>query len=540
MMQRTFASKAVACAAALVLGSWLTGAHAQNQTATVTPLAPASDLPFRVEVRRLETGAMALPTLHSFAAAEYDGKWILFGGRTNGMHGFETATPALNFPASSQNLDVWVIDPVTRQTWSRSLGDGTSGLSAAAITALTTSHAQSAQKGDRFYIVGGYSIVSGANGTLNTLTAITLPGMLAWAMGGPGTAAPFVRQSTDPLFTVTGGHMLELNNRMQLIMGNNFVGEYLPTRSGTYTRQIRSFDIVDDGVTVAAANWVSTPTNNNYRRRDLNVVPQIRPDGANGVLTAAAALSGVFTPTDGAWTVPVSIDPTGTPSMAVATAATTFKQGFNGYETASLGLYGAASRQMHTLLLGGMSLQYLNEQTGQLVTDNQLPFVNDLTAVSLDENGAYSQRHLGYFPFLTDSTGARLRFGTNAKFFVSDGVPTYPNHVIKLDGLAGGTRLGYVFGGLVSNAPNTRGVAGTMSAASNQMFEVLIYPRVQGDLDWDGTVGCSDLRIVRASIGKSVGKPGFDPRADTNADGVVDLRDLTATARRVSASTVCP
>ncbi|MEF7616575.1 hypothetical protein V4F39_21855, partial [Aquincola sp. MAHUQ-54] len=66
--------------------------------------------------------------------------------------------------------------------------------------------------------------------------------MLAWAMGGAGTAAPFVRQTTDPLLTVTGGHMLELNNRMQLIMGNNFVGEYLPTRSGTYTRQIRGVD----------------------------------------------------------------------------------------------------------------------------------------------------------------------------------------------------------------------------------------------------------------------------------------------------------
>jgi hypothetical protein len=50
---------------------------------------------------------------------------------------------------------------------------------------------------------------------------------------------------------------------------------------------------------------------------------------------------------------------------------------------------------------------------------------------------------------------------------------------------------------------------------------------VQGDLNQDGVPDCEDLAIVKASFGKRAGQPGFDPRADINADGVVDIKDWT-------------
>ena len=211
--------------------------RAQNQTDTVTPLSSASDLPFTLQVKAVDTGAMALPTLQGYASAQYDGKWILFGGRTNGLHGFEQSG-AVNFPVSSQNRDVWVIDPVTMQSWHRSLNDASAGLSASAYSALTIPDTESIQKGDRLYVVGGCGETpGGGTGTMNTLTAISLPGMMSWAMGGTGSAAPFVRQTSDPSLTVTGGALLQLDGRMQLVFGQNFNGGYTPGKTGAYTQQ---------------------------------------------------------------------------------------------------------------------------------------------------------------------------------------------------------------------------------------------------------------------------------------------------------------
>jgi hypothetical protein len=60
-----------------------------------------------------------------------------------------------------------------------------------------------------------------------------------------------------------------------------------------------------------------------------------------------------------------------------------------------------------------------------------------------------------------------------------------------------------------------------------------------GDLNGDGSVGCDDLAIVKASFGKMAGQPGFDPRADVNKDGVVNVLDLSIVARQLPAGTIC-
>ena len=63
--------------------------------------------------------------------------------------------------------------------------------------------------------------------------------------------------------------------------------------------------------------------------------------------------------------------------------------------------------------------------------------------------------------------------------------------------------------------------------------------QVPGDLDQNGIVDCTDLAIVRLSFGKRAGQPGFDPRADTNADNVIDVRDLSFVAQKLPRGTVC-
>jgi hypothetical protein len=83
-----------------------------------------------------------------------------------------------------------------------------------------------------------------------------------------------------------------------------------------------------------------------------------------------------------------------------------------------------------------------------------------------------------------------------------------------------------------------------VEAVGNIFFDVsntnftLALP-VAGDVDGDGVVGCSDLAILKAQIGKRSTAAGFDARADVVKDNVIDARDLLYVTQRVAKGTVC-
>src|SRR6201999_3531856 len=141
------------------------------------------------------------------------------------------------------------------------------------------------------------------------------------------------------------------------------------------------------------------------------------------------ALSGVFTTLNGAWTVPVEIDANGRPTMASASLPGTFKQGMNNYESAKVGLYSPSTGKMNEILFGGISLQYYDAASKSIITDNNLPFVNDISSVVIDSAGNYTQNYIGQFPTQYDLSNNLLRFGANAEFIQADGLTTYDNGV---------------------------------------------------------------------------------------------------------------
>jgi hypothetical protein len=103
--------------------------------------------------------------------------------------------------------------------------------------------------------------------------------------------------------------------------------------------------------------------------------------------------------------------------------------------------------------------------------------------------------------------------------FSKDGGPQPP---ISLDGtLVPGTTRKYSF---------------TYNPAPGSVVTVV---SLFGDLNNDGVVDCKDLAIIRSSFGKKAGQVGFDPRADVNKDGIVNILDLSAVARQLPAGTVC-
>ena len=243
------------------------------------------------------------PGLQAAASAEFDGKWLFIGGRTNGQHSFSFIYN--NFPPASQNTNIYVIDPKTGQVWSRAWSDST--LSQAVIEPLTATATESEQLGNHLYMIGGYGYVSalGYDTTFDTLTSINVPGMIQAVIHG-GNLAAQIQQIHKPVLQVTGGQLGTLNSRQYLVMGQSFVGDYTPnplSYTQTYTDQIQSFQIVDTANSLAIRKYRTITDVTNFHRRDFRMSPVILPDGRPGI----EAYGGVFTSLFGAYRQPITI-----------------------------------------------------------------------------------------------------------------------------------------------------------------------------------------------------------------------------------------
>ncbi|WP_425397062.1 dockerin type I domain-containing protein [Aeoliella sp.] len=504
--------------------AFTSNAHAQHQTDSFSPVSVGSVLPYQVQLAETSLGTAELPTLQSYAAAEHDGKWVLVAGRTNGLHGF-SQIPTENFPEAYRSYDVWVVDPAAGQSWRRSLhpdDNENSGLTANQAISIGTTNNQFVKLNDTLYLTGGYS----GDDTIGALTALDLPGIVDWVQNGTGMASNHIRQVEDPYFRVTGGAMYELDGKVQLVFGHDFPGRYRPGKNGIYTQSIKSFEINDDGTTLSFSNATSTTPVDEYRRRDLNVYPVLSPDGLGGHTEGLTALSGVFTESDGVWTVPVEIDEYGAPSMADPELAGTFKQSMNQYHSAKFGMYSASTGAMHEVLMGGITINQYDWGTGMFVQDNAAPNTSQVTSVVVDADGNYSQHLLGAFPVILDEHDYYLRLGANGEFFVAHGIPTFDNGVIDFDELpAGETVIGHVFGGLAANADHIRNNPDPYAAsiASDMVFEVTVSI-LEGDFNRDGYVNLADYTVWRNTLGASV---TYGTHADASGNGVVDAADYT-------------
>ncbi len=453
---------------------------AANQTPTVSPVLSGKNLPFDVTVRK---AGFTLPKgLQSFAYGVFNGQWVLIAGRINGLHGFDDNNN--NFPPNKQNHTVFVVDSESGEVFFRSLNREGSGLTQRQIDELSVTAPQYHQYHNTLYIAGGYGVDTARDtfSTKDTLTAIDLEGVIHWVKDPyPGEQfASYIRQVSNPIFQVTGGFMTRVNKDLWLLVfGQNYKGAYVPGKNGIYTEQVRRFKVSDDGFNLEVKVKESEPKDRdpNYRRRDLNVMPIIY-ETLGLPVRGFLALSGVFTPSGGAWTVPVLITYDGEPSMADPEDPETFKQAMNNYDCANIGLFSEERKSMYVLLFGGISYGFFKD--GKLKTDDELPFINQITAIRINPEGKFSQHklHASYPRIFSTGTnpGNRLLFGAEARFIPVDNTPTYTNGVIEFDKLGKRSQLiGYIVGGIQSTVPNT--TAYNETAASPYVFEVFLKPK---------------------------------------------------------------
>jgi hypothetical protein len=443
-----------------------------NQTDMVSPVLPSTELPFQVHIVQ---DSFTLPSgLQSYVYATYEGKWLLLAGRTNGLHNFEDDNN--NFPPNKQNTVVYVVNPKTQRIFQKSLDDPSSGLSQEQIDTLSVTSPQFYQWKKKLYISGGYGVdtATGQFGTKDTLTSIDIPGLMHWVSHpNPETiASEYIQQISDPIFQVTGGYMTRVDDNLSLlIFGQNFIGYYLPTSNGNYTQQVRRFKIDVDSPDLQVTTFSPTDPDPSFRRRDLNVVPIIQTVDQEEQ-SSYVALSGVFTLEGGAWTVPVNIYPDGSTFMPDPCLSTTFKQAMNNYACPNLGLFSKHRSSMYTTIFGGISYGYFKD--GQCTTDSELPFINQVTTIEIDQDGQFTQYIMeGQYPVILYKQTIPLLFGAGAQFIPTDHLPAYSNGVLKFDKLHdNGEIIGYIVGGIQSIVGNTQSYSET--SASPHIFKVYL------------------------------------------------------------------
>jgi len=451
-----------------------------NQTPTLSPvlinanLPKNKQLPFQIKIEQID---FQLPVgIQTGASGVYKNKWLFLAGRINGLHGFDSSNN--NFPKNKQNFDIYVVDINEKTVESRSLHDPQSGLTKEQIETLAVTAPQYYQNGNTLYMTGGYGADNtGSFSTKPILTAMNVPGLMDWVINKntSQTASQFIRQISNPIFKVTGGIMNQVGNNPTLLMlGQNFQGPYNDTSNGIYTEQVRKFFIIDDGVNLSVNILPPSTPDENYRRRDLNIVPIVKKVNNQNVF-GYVALAGVFTPGSGIWTVPIEITSDGIPSMADPNLDSTFKQGMNIYRSSTLRMFSDVNKQMYIVIFGGITFEsYTN---GQFVTDSEIPFTNQVTVVKIDKDNKYNQYLLNTtFPIIQShgtNPGNTLLFGTGSCFIPATNLLSYENGVFDLDYLENKqTTVGYIVGGIQSTVPNT--TSQLDSAASPYIFRVSI------------------------------------------------------------------
>ena len=113
------------------------------------------------------------------------------------------------------------------------------------------------------------------------------------------------------------------------------------------------------------------------------------------------------------------------------------------------------------------------------------------------------------------------------RFFLTSGAGA--RHVLKE--VTDGTTPNRDAGNAISQRQGSVGGFVAQAGSPDEGTAVKLYahdiaPYLPGDVDGDGEVGCADVWMATASLGRRAGYPGFPRDADLDNDGVIDMRDV--------------
>lgn len=400
--------------------------------------------------------------LQSFVFGQSDGKWLIIGGRKDGIHARQ---PFNAFPANNNNTSLYVIDPINQQIWSSSV----SALPTSIAEQLQSTNMCFFQDDDTLYIIGGYAYAASAvdHITFDKLTTVNVSGVIQAVVDGQNISS-FFKQQTADIFANTGGQLGKIGDTFYLVGGQRFDGRYNPMGNPTYTQtyhtKIQKFKINNSGSQPMISDYAEIVDPVHLRRRDYNLMPQIYPDGTFGYLIS----SGVFQlSTDLPFLYPVEIKEGG------YEAKTAYNQYLSNYHSSKVALFDASSNETHNLFFGGISQYHYNN--GQIVQDDLVPFVKTISRFSRYANGAYEEFNL---PIEMPSLK-----GAGSEFIVNKSNPLLFDNIVNLNALTQDTTLiGHIYGGIQSSQehPFSNNQNNTTSASTSIYKVKLVKAKSSG------------------------------------------------------------
>jgi len=399
------------------------------------------------------------PGVHSFSwAKSSDGKWLIIGGRLDGLH---RRQPWAAFQEENSNTIATVIDPNLQTTWSKSLQE----LPASIFEQLQSTNQNFMQVGNKLVITGGYGYSATAEDhiTYPDITTIDVDEFVS-AIVDNQSLIDYVRQVEDTAMAITGGQMGYKNGMYYLVGGQEFNGRYNPMGPShgpgfyqKYSGQIRKFELDFPGMTPIVVHHPPMTDSLVLPRRDYNMSPQIFTNGDYGF----TIFSGVFKqPDDTPFFDLVNI------SENSYDVVPDFTQLLSQYHSAKIPMFDSVNNTMHTIFFGGMA-QYYYDGTGSLINDDEVPFVKTISRVTRLNDGTYEEVKLDVeMPALV---------GAGAEFIPVDNY--FSEEILDFNVLPANSKtlVGYIYGGINSSAENIFFVNnGTESFASNVIFKVYV------------------------------------------------------------------
>ncbi len=419
----------------------------------------AQSLPYTLRIDSLHIENLG--GIQSYAFGQHDGKWLIFGGRLDGLH---QRQPWAAFDEGGFNKKIFVVEPTTGKVWSRNLD----GLPDPVKEQLSSTNLLFSQQKETLYCIGGYGFSPTKQEYLTyaMLSVLNIAEMIH-AVQSPELNWPEIIVHHDDRFALTGGKLLRIDNIFYIIGGHRFDGRYNPMGPGTFTqtyaKQVLRFEMQDKTLF-----WYDSSNFYNeelFHRRDLNVLPQIDQKGEQSILL----FSGVFQPEiDIPFVTAVSITKNG------YTHVPNFAQYLNHYHCASVSIFDSGNKEMNNHFFGGIS-QY-SMKNGSLTQDADVPFVPTIGLVQGDQQGQLKEYQL---PIQMPSY-----LGAAAEFIVNTNLPISENGVVQLDLIQqDSVVLGYIFGGIKSSAANVFWVnEGKESHASYTIFPVYLIKNKSQEL----------------------------------------------------------
>jgi hypothetical protein len=378
------------------------------------------------------------PRLHSFAWAQWDGKWIFISGRTAGYHG--VGQREVDFPQSTSNKEIWVIEPASpAKVYHYPVSALPASLGAVKDQWVATNPLYFQDK-DTLYLAGGYGQDSkGRMVTFPLISSVNLPALVSGVIAGADTFSKTIAWAESPLVQATGGALLKLDDGLFYLSGGHvFMGGYrsfegageknTEEASQTYLGEIRKLRIAGASAGKLQVTLVESLKDPEFARRDFNAGLTILADGKSA---GAALYGGVFTKDKTGFTHPIYFQPGSAPSVD-----TTFEQTMSAYSCASLLLYDPDTASMYTTFFGGIGRR-------RPPAEDPMPWINQISTVV--------KRGHETLEFVHKDRPLPAYVGTNAVFIPGAGLRRIrPDaDVFDLRQFRGKRTLaGYIFGGI--------------------------------------------------------------------------------------------